>query len=110
MKRTFLLALLIISAVISKADNRLRYDQVFAPSEGYISKVEKPIRKEICLNGQWDFQAVNLPADYKQGKGIAPTLPQPNNANWDNVKIKIPSPWNINSFANRDLEDRKSVV
>jgi len=104
MKRTFLLALLIISAVISKADNRLRYDQVFAPSEGYISKVEKPIRKEICLNGQWDFQAVNLPADYKQGKGIAPTLPQPNNANWDNVKIKIPSPWNINSFANRDLE------
>ena len=89
---------------LGKSDNRLFYDQVFAPSEGYISKVEKPLRKEICLNGKWDFQAVALPSSYKQGAGIAPNLPLPDNTQWDAVKIKIPSPWNINAFANRNLQ------
>ena len=68
------------------------------------SKAEKEFRKEICLNGYWDFQAVALPSGYQAGKGVAPELPKPKNEAWDNVKIKIPSPWNINGFANRDLE------
>jgi beta-galactosidase len=85
-------------------DGRLYYDRVFAPSEGFVSKVEKPYRQEICLNGQWDFQPVALPADYRQGKGIAPELPLPQNDKWEATKIKIPSPWNINSFANRNME------
>ncbi|MDR2040245.1 MAG: glycoside hydrolase family 2 [Bacteroidales bacterium] len=84
--------------------DKLNYPYVFAPSEGYISKVEKPFRKEICLNGSWDFQSVPLPGDYQRGKGVAPALPQPVSSGWDKVKIKIPSPWNINSFANRNLE------
>jgi beta-galactosidase len=90
--------------LFTNADDRLFYDRVFAPSEGYISKIEKPLRKEICLNGRWDFQAVELPSSYRQGKGIAPELPLPQNDKWDKVKIKIPSPWNINAFANQNLE------
>ena len=86
------------------AQEKLIYSHVFAPSEGYISKIEQSHRKEICLNGQWDFQAIALPSDYQQGKGKAPELTKPVDGKWDNVKIKIPSPWNINSFANRNLE------
>lgn len=86
------------------SSDKLMYPNVFAPSEGYFSKIEKSVRKEICLNGRWDFQAMFLPADYQQGKGVAPALPLPANDGWDEVKIKIPSPWNINSFANRNLE------
>lgn len=82
---------------------KLTYNFTFAPQEGLVNKYEKPQRQELCLNGFWEFQGVALPADYKQGKGVAPTLPQPTENAWDKVKIKIPSPWNINAFANRDL-------
>lgn len=84
--------------------DKLIYQQTFAPSEGLISKIEHEYRKEICLNGYWDFQAVALPAGYQAGNGVAPDLPQPQEGAWDKVKIKIPSPWNINGFANRNLE------
>ncbi|MDH6305648.1 hypothetical protein M2459_002115 [Parabacteroides sp. PF5-5] len=86
-------------------DQRLNYPYTFAPQEGLVNKTEKEHRQEICLNGYWDFQAVSLPKDYKRGKGIAPELLLPkDDSNWDKTRIKIPSPWNINSFANRDLE------
>lgn len=89
---------------LQNGTQKLVYKETFAPSEGLINKYEKEYRQEICLNGYWDFQAVALPPDYKQGKGIAPELSLPNGDAWDETKIKIPSPWNINDFANRDLE------
>jgi beta-galactosidase len=82
---------------------KLVYKQPFAPGEGFISKYEKEYRQERCINGLWDFQGMSLPAGYKQGKGMAPELPQPLANAWDKIKIKIPSPWNINSFANRNI-------
>ncbi|MDR1408652.1 MAG: membrane dipeptidase [Tannerella sp.] len=35
---------------------------------------------------------------------VPPELPEPDASGWDRTKIKIPSPWNINAFANRNLE------
>ncbi|MDR0573537.1 MAG: glycoside hydrolase family 2 [Tannerella sp.] len=93
-----------LAGIAKKNPDKLFYNHPFAPSEGYVSKIEQSVRKEICLNGWWDFQPVALPVGYQQGKGIAPDLHQPNDAGWEKVKIKIPSPWNINSFANRGLE------
>jgi beta-galactosidase len=83
---------------------KLLFNHVFAPSEGYTARPERQFRREICLNGRWDFQAVALPEGYRQGRDAAPALTEPDAAKWDAVKIKIPSPWNINAFANRDLE------
>jgi len=100
----FLLLVFLSVGSLQAQTGRLEYQGTFAPSEGYVSKIEKPLRKEICLNGRWDFQAVSLPSSYQQGKGIAPELPLPEENQWDKVKIKIPSPWNINAFANQDLE------
>ena len=82
---------------------KLIYTEVFAPQEGFINKYERNFRKELCINGLWDFQAVALPAGYEQGKGVAPEMPLPETDAWDQVKIKIPSPWNVNSFANNEL-------
>lgn len=59
------------------------YTFPFAPSDGVVADVEKPWREEICLNGHWDFKA--------EGQ-----------TGWDKVKIRIPSPWNANSFARYD--------
>ncbi|MCE5177549.1 MAG: glycoside hydrolase family 2 [Porphyromonadaceae bacterium] len=102
-KSLFLLLTLFIISSLAAAD-KLVYPYVFAPSEGFFSQVEKEIRKEICLNGRWEFQAVPLPEGYRQGGGVAPALPLPDGNKWEETKIKIPSPWNINSFANRNLE------
>lgn len=86
------------------ATQKLVYPFAFAPSEGMVKPAEKEYRKEICLNGYWDFQPVELPSSYKQGKGVAPELGKPLENGWSQTRIKIPSPWNINSFAYRDLE------
>lgn len=83
---------------------KLVYPYTFAPSEGFVNKLEKENRQEICLNAYWDFMPVELPAGYVQGKGAAPELPLPKSNAYDETRIKIPSPWNINSFANRNLE------
>ena len=104
-----LLASLALPTVATNAQTvtngqKLVYPYSFAPSEGIVNKTEKEYRKEMCLNGYWDFQPVALPKDYKQGKGIAPELSLPANNAWSSTHIKIPSPWNINSFANRDQE------
>lgn len=98
------LSLPMAHAQSTNANEKLVYPFPYAPNEGIVNKVEKEHRKEICLNGYWDFQPVALPKDYKQGKGMAPALTPPQANGWSNVRIKIPSPWNINSFGYRDLE------
>lgn len=69
------------------------FTHVFAPSEGIVNRTEKPFREEICLNGSWEFQAVD-----------GPGMSMPAEGGWDDVRIRIPSPWNVNDFAYRDLE------
>ena len=80
MKRTLLLLLLGLHAALLGAG--VRFPGRFAPSEGLTNRLEKPYRDEICLNGYWQFQAG------AEDRG-----------NWDAVRIKIPSPWNVNGFA-----------
>lgn len=45
-----------------------------------------PTRPRLCLNGSWQFQ----------GQKGEFTLPD---GKWDKVPIRIPSPWNVNSFS-----------
>lgn len=99
-------SLLLAGALLTgaTASAKTTYNFPFAPQTGIVNDVEKPFRSEICLNGYWDFQPVKTPADYRQGSGKAPQLPDPEDGDWSKTKIKIPSPWNINSYAYRDLE------
>ena len=109
MKKTRVITLgvlLMLAAMVSPKANAQKtvFTGVFAPSEGLVNKTETQYRHEICLNGYWDFQAVPLPKGFRQGKDKAPELPMPENGKWDKTRIKIPSPWNINDFAFRNLE------
>ncbi len=107
----FLLLIIIFSVVHGIEANsqittrKVEFSEVFAPSEGMINVFEKPFREEICLNGKWDFQGVEVPNGWVSGKGIAPELTKPDDSKWDKVKIKIPSPWNANSFVRGDGPD-----
>ena len=69
----------------------VKFDRAFAPQGGLVSRYEEPARQEICLNGSWRFQGtvdLSVPGD------TAPQL-----GAWDKVRIKIPSPWNVNAFS-----------
>lgn len=72
----------------TSSDGKLVYNFPFAPSEGLVNRTEKEYRKEVCLNGYWDFQPVALPGSYVQGKGIAPELPLPKEGAWSKNRIK----------------------
>lgn len=80
------------------AKEKVVFNRDFSPAEGLVSPQEKPYRQEICLNGLWDFQPVAVPRDWKQGNGVAPILTEPREGQWEQVKIKIPSPWNVNDW------------
>jgi glycosyl hydrolase family 2 len=79
------------------------FDRDFAPTEGMVKPQEEPFRAERCLNGKWDFQLVEIPSSWTPDQGIPPPLRLPDATQWEDVKIKIPSPWNVNSL----LHDRK---
>ena len=73
----------------------------FSTETGYLRPGESDFRSEICLNGRWDFQPVDLPEGFTPGEFI-PELPLPKPDQWESVKLKVPSPWNINGFVDGD--------
>ena len=74
------------------------FSHAFAPSEGMVPDVEKPLRDEICLDGSWQFQIIETPSSFKKGSGTPPEIPQPVDDKWEANAIKIPSPWNVNDW------------
>lgn len=89
-----------IGVTASAAEPRVEFTRPFAPSQGMVVDVEKPLRDEMCLNGTWQFQPIALPADYKKGTGTPPELAPPSSDKWESTPIKIPSPWNVNTWGN----------
>ena len=97
---------LLLAAATSPGEDRnasasahVEFSREFAPGEMCVKALEKPFRDEFCLNGRWQFQPVALTSNFRQGIDPAPELPLPNHDGWEQTPIKIPSPWNVNSFA-----------
>jgi len=74
------------------------FARAFAPEEGWVKPVEQPYRQELCLNGRWQFQPMSLPRDWKRDTGKVPELAMPAADKWEATPIKIPSPWNVNTW------------
>ncbi len=75
---------------------QVSFTRDFAPQEGLVKKVEKPLRDEICLNGTWQFMPVELSGDITFEEIKSPVLPAA--SGWEKTPLKIPSPWNVNGF------------
>ena len=101
----FFLLLFALGGVSGYAESgKVTFPRDFAPSEGWVKPVEQPYRQETCLNGSWEFQIVPLPPDWKRESGVAPELTPPAPDRWETPRIKIPSPWNVNTWgAARDV-------
>ena len=76
---------------------QVQYPHVFNPVSGIIDDTEKPARDAMCLNGSWQFMPVY---ETDMAKFV-----QPQDFRWDKTAIKIPSPWNVNSYAQGDGGD-----
>ncbi|MCW3099120.1 MAG: glycoside hydrolase family 2 [Chthonomonadaceae bacterium] len=94
--------LMMTPLTIAHSQERLHFARQFAPQDGLVAPAEKPYRSEICLNGSWQFQPVRLPVGFQRGTGKAPELSPPAGDAWEKTPIRIPSPWNANSFADHD--------
>ena len=98
MKKSILYLVLFLT--LTARAQHVQYSDVFAPSTGRLHPSESPYRQSICLNGLWQFQPISLRENFKEGIDSTPALPSPTN-HWDPTPIRIPSPWNVNSFADR---------
>ena len=92
------------SSAQAKDVNKVVFSRPFSPSQPYVNPVEQPYRDGLCLNGRWQFQPVPVPAGFQRETGSPPALPPPSPERWDQVPIKIPSPWNVNTWGSgRDV-------
>lgn len=93
----------IISCLFLAANaQHLEYSAPFAPSSNWVKQSEQPYRQSICLNGYWQFQPQTLPDQFKEGFDPAPVLHPPDDQQWNKTPIRIPSPWNVNSFGDKN--------
>ena len=65
-RKTSLIMLFIaaICAGVSIKAEKTVFNHDFSPAEGFVTPQEKPLRDEICLNGSWELQRVDVPADW----------------------------------------------
>lgn len=100
MKRILLLTIQSLFVIFICYGQRLEYASAFAPSDDWVKPAETPYRADICLNGSWQFQPLVLPAGFREGVDAPPVLPAVGDS-WEKTPIRIPSPWNVNSFADQ---------
>ncbi|HXO77234.1 MAG TPA: glycoside hydrolase family 2 TIM barrel-domain containing protein, partial [Puia sp.] len=99
MKSVCFFTLLLSALSITGRAQRVEYTAPFAPSADLLNPVELPYRQSLCLNGLWQFEPIALPTGFKEGVDATPVLPPANDHGWDPTPIRIPSPWNVNNFA-----------
>jgi hypothetical protein len=92
------------ASATAAASGHVHFPYVFAPADHYVKPIEKPFREDICLSGAWEFQPMALPSGFQAGRDPAPELPAPEQGRWETTPVFVPSPWNVNSFADRHGE------
>lgn len=103
MKNTRRTKWILLIATTALTASAVTFDRNFSPAEGMVSAPEQEFRKEICLNGTWQFQPVEVPEKWTPGQGTPPALALPKADRWEPVPVKVPSPWNVNSILNDRL-------
>lgn len=68
----------------------VEYPRLFQPTADYVNDIERPLRAEVLLSGEWEFMPVYASPGYE--------LEQPDEFAAEATPIKIPSPWNVNGF------------
>ncbi|MDO5446876.1 MAG: glycoside hydrolase family 2 TIM barrel-domain containing protein [Prevotellaceae bacterium] len=91
-----LLSFITLSSIAN--DTKTYFSGDFSPAVGLTTQAELKCRHEVCLNGLWEVQCIDVPSDWKDGTGVPPELTLPDAQAWETTKIKIPSPINVNDW------------
>ncbi|MFA5327474.1 MAG: sugar-binding domain-containing protein [Prolixibacteraceae bacterium] len=75
----------------------VRFSAGFAPTGDFVKPPEQPFRDAVCLNGYWQFMPAENAGELNEEELKNPALPE--NPTWEKIPVKVPSPWNVNSFA-----------
>jgi len=76
--------------------SRTLFTPDFAPGEHATTPAERAFRDDTCLNGSWQFMPVAL--DAHPDRSVLEQVEPPAHFAGDATPIRIPSPWNVNSF------------
>lgn len=95
MAKQLLILLLLLNLL--HVQGQVSFPYRFNPIGGLLSDIEKGERDEMCLNGTWEFMPI-----YENTKE---SFTFPDKFIPDSVLLKIPSPWNVNSFTNGEGGD-----
>ena len=95
-KFSFLIICLLL-CFSSSLKSQVNYPHVFNPVGNVVDDSEKPARDALSLNGTWQFMPV-FETDITK-------FVKPQTFRWETTAIKIPSPWNVNSYAQGDGGD-----
>jgi lysophospholipase L1-like esterase len=68
----------------------------FAPGERATTPAERAFRDDTCLNGSWEFMPAKL--DGHPNRSELEQAEPPAHFVGDPTRVRIPSPWNVNSF------------
>jgi hypothetical protein len=104
LKRLYLIAgwILVLPVSSLAQSSHLKYAAPFAPSLDFVKPPEQPYRQDICLNGSWQFEPVALPPGFREGVDPVPELSPLSPDGWEKTPLRVPSPWNVNSFADKN--------
>lgn len=72
------------------------FSPAFAPGERATTPAERSFRDDTCLNGSWQFMPVAL--EPHLDRNVLEEAVPPGHFAPDATPIRIPSPWNVNSF------------
>ncbi|MBV4355907.1 glycoside hydrolase family 2 protein [Pinibacter aurantiacus] len=97
--KIFKLLTFVLLATSAQAQ-KITFTHEFAPSEHYTKSSEQPYRDDICLNGSWKFLPIENATALTKEQLQQPSVPQ--NPQWETTPVKVPSPWNVNSFAKEE--------
>lgn len=97
MRAALLIVAMFLTTMASQAAG-IPYTGEFAPSAPLVAEAEQPFRDAISLNGSWQFQPLKVAADFVADQGVPPELTPPVAEAWEKTSIKIPSPWNVNTW------------
>jgi alpha-N-arabinofuranosidase len=96
-KYNIFLLLICLGFINPVAGQHTVFTHDFAPSDDYVKPVEKPYRDGVCLNGSWSFFPLYQAGKLSREELMNPAIPE--NPVWESIPLKVPSPWNVNSFA-----------
>ncbi len=90
-----------VGTAFAVAAGAVPFNRPFAPDYPRVAPVEAPQRGSLSLNGLWQVQDV----EDDSVTDVQRPLSRPKAVRWQQERLKVPSPWNVNSFSAGDGGD-----